>query len=86
MQLRIQITNFIQADGESLYEAWDHFKELQRMCPHYGLEKWVAVHTFYNGLNYNTYLNIDVATGGALMKKSINEALWLIEDMTLNHH
>lgn len=41
---------------------------------------------FYNGLNYNTCLIVDVATRVALMKKSIDEALGLTEDMAFNHH
>jgi len=27
-KLRIEITSFIQRDGESLYEAWERFKDL----------------------------------------------------------
>lgn len=56
------------------------------MFPHHGLKKWVIVHTFYNGLNYSTSLTIDTTVRGALMKKSIEDALSLIEDITLNYH
>lgn len=85
-QLRNQITNLTQKDGESLYEAWERFKELLRMCPHHGLEKWLIVHTFYNGLSYNTRMTVDAATGGGLMNKGIEEAYSLIEDMAQNHY
>jgi len=51
-KLRDQITRFNQKDGESLYDAWERFKEMLRLCPHHGLEKWLIVHTFYNGLSY----------------------------------
>ncbi|XP_038973113.1 uncharacterized protein LOC120105094 [Phoenix dactylifera] len=34
-KLRNDITSFAQFDGESLYEAWERFKDLQRKCPHH---------------------------------------------------
>ena len=37
VQLRNQITRFTQRDGESLYDAWERFKEMLRLCPHHGL-------------------------------------------------
>ena len=85
-QLRNQITSFVQKDGESLYEGWERFKDLIRSCPHHGLEKWLIVQTFYNGLNYNTRLTIDAAAGGALMNRGVDEAYTLIEEMALNHN
>ncbi|XP_039140472.1 uncharacterized protein LOC120277685 [Dioscorea cayenensis subsp. rotundata] len=84
-QLQNQITGFYQKDGESLYEAWDRFKELMRLCPHHGLEKWLVVQTFYSGLNYNSRISVDAASGGALMNKKVDDAYSLIEDMSLNH-
>ena len=56
------------------------------MCPHHGLEKWLLVQIFYNGLNYNTRISLDAAAGGALMNKSIDEAYDLFEDMAFNHY
>ena len=81
---RGDINNFIQMDGETLYEAWDRFKELIRKCPHHGIEKWMLVHNFYNGLLGTTRTMIDAASGGAFMKKSANEAYDLLEELALN--
>ena len=36
-KLRDQITRFNQKDGESLYDAWERFKEMLRLCHHHGL-------------------------------------------------
>jgi len=36
-KLRDQIIRFNQKDGESLYDAWERFKEMLRLCPHHGL-------------------------------------------------
>ena len=85
-KLRDQITRFNQKDGESLYDVWESFKEMLRLCPHHGLEKWLIVHTFYNGLSYTTKMTIDAAAGGALMNKNYTEAYALIEDMAQNHY
>lgn len=85
VQLRNQISSFMQKDGESLYEAWERFKELLRMCPHHGLEKWLRVQTFYNGLSPNTKLIVDAAAGGCLTMKTPDESYQLIEDMAQNH-
>jgi len=38
-QLRAKLYQFTQKDGESLYDAWERFKEMLRLCPHHGLEK-----------------------------------------------
>jgi len=57
-----------------------------RLCPHNGLEKWLIVHTFYNGLSYTTKMTIDAAAGGSLMNKNYTEAYALIEDMAQNHY
>ena len=81
---RGDINNFIQLDGETLYEAWDRFKELIRKCLHHGIEKWMLVHNFYNGLLGTTRTMIDAASGGAFMKRSANEAYDLLEELALN--
>jgi len=48
--LRNQITSFAQKEDEALYEACERFKNLLRMCLHHGLQKWMVVSTFYNGV------------------------------------
>jgi len=69
-KLRDQITRFTQKYRESLCDAWERFKKMLRLCPHHGLEKWLIVHTFYNGLSYTTKMTVNAAAGGALMNKN----------------
>ena len=57
-----------------------------RLCPHHGLEEWLIIHTFYNGLLYNTRLTIDIAAGGALMDKPYHDGYQLIKSMAQNHY
>ncbi|XP_062103987.1 uncharacterized protein LOC133815123 [Humulus lupulus] len=84
-KLRGEINNFYQLDNESLYEAWERFKDLIRKCPHHGIERWMLVHNFYNGLCGTTRTLIDAAAGGAFMRKSANEAYDLLEEMANNN-
>ncbi|XP_062103817.1 uncharacterized protein LOC133814930 [Humulus lupulus] len=64
----------------------DRAKKLQRKYPHHGIEKWLLVHTFYNGLGGNTRTIIDAASGGAFMRKSANKAYELLEEMAMNNY
>jgi len=85
-QLRAMLYRFTQKDGESLYDAWERIKEMLKLFPYHGIEKWLIVHTFYNGLSYTTKMTVDAAVGGALMNKNYTEAHALIEDMAQNHY
>lgn len=59
---------------------------MMRLCPHHDLEKWLIIHTLYNGFLYNTRMTIDAAAEGALIDKLINETYQLIENMSHNHY
>lgn len=79
--LRSQINRFKQKDRDSLFEAWERYKDMMRLCPHHGLKQWLIIHTFYNGLMYNTKLTLDAAANDALMDKPYQDAYQLIENM-----
>jgi len=80
--LRNQISSFAQWDNESLYEAWERFKDLLRLCPHYCLQKWMVIQTFNNGVTQPVRSMIDVAAGGTLISKTEGEGYNLIEEIT----
>ena len=42
------------------------------------------MHTFYNGLGNSTRTIIDASEGGALMKKTIDQAYEILEDTATN--
>ena len=83
-QLVQEINNFGQLEGENLAEAWDRFHELLQKCPHHRLTRWMQVHTFYNGLRNATRTMIDASAGGALMKKTTDQAYEILEDAATN--
>ncbi|XP_062099647.1 uncharacterized protein LOC133805475 [Humulus lupulus] len=84
-KLRGEINNFYQLDNESLCEAWERFNDLIRKCPHHGIERWMLVHNFYNGLCGTTRTLIDAVASRAFMRKSANEAYDLLEEMDINN-
>jgi len=84
--LRNQVTSFSQREDETLYKAWERFKDLLRLCPHHGLQKWMVVQTFYNGVTQLVRSMIDAAAGGTLMSKKEEEVYNLIEEMALNNY
>ncbi|CAM8988458.1 unnamed protein product [Rhodiola kirilowii] len=82
---RNQITNFSQLDGENLYEAWERYKEYQRICPHHNLDDLQVFHTFYHGVDSNSRLALDTASGGAIMELEPHEGYAVIEKITKNY-
>ena len=40
-KLRSEITAFAQQEGETLYDAWERFKDLLRKCPQHSLPDWL---------------------------------------------
>ena len=85
-KMRNDITSFMQMDMETLYEAWEHFKELLRRCPHHQLPVWLQVQTFYNGLSPTNRSMIDAAAGGTINQKMEEEAFDLIDEMASNSY
>ena len=83
-QLVQEINTFRRLEGENLAEAWERFHELLRRCPHHRLTKWIQVRTFYNCLSEATRTVIDASTGGALMKKTMDQVYEILEDTTTN--
>ncbi|GJS03514.1 DNA-directed DNA polymerase [Tanacetum coccineum] len=71
-------TNLLQL--ETFSEAWEHFKELLRACPHHGFTELTQVNTFYNSLNENEQDSLNAAAGGNLLSKTTREALNIIEN------
>src|SRR3954469_25630496 len=85
MQLRSNITNFIQKDREPLALAWERMKEAIMNCPSHGMEEWLILHLFYNVLNPMSKSILDTAAGGTIMGKQVSVAKKLLNDMQNNH-
>nr|GEX70816.1 hypothetical protein [Tanacetum cinerariifolium] len=77
--LQNKIINFLQKPNETFNEAWEHFKDLLRQCPHHGFLELHQLDTFYNALNPNDQGALDSAAGGNFLDKIPRECLSIIE-------
>nr|GFA09097.1 reverse transcriptase domain-containing protein [Tanacetum cinerariifolium] len=77
--LRNEITRFQQRFDESFYEAWDHFNDLLRACPHHGFFELHQLDTFYNALNVNDLDSLNSVASGNFLDKMPRECLKIIK-------
>ncbi|GJZ65409.1 reverse transcriptase domain-containing protein [Tanacetum coccineum] len=74
-----EINNFQQEPDETLYQAWEHFKELLMKCPQHYLTEMQEVILFYNGLDVPTRQILD--SRGAVPTKTAADAKKAIQEM-----
>ncbi|KAA3470406.1 oligopeptide transporter 4-like [Gossypium australe] len=65
IQLRRGIANFKQIKGENLYKA---------KCPYHGIQEWLQLQIFYNGLDGSLRAGLDGASSGAFMNNTYERA------------
>nr|GEV86847.1 hypothetical protein [Tanacetum cinerariifolium] len=69
----------MQKPNETFNEAWEHFKDLLRQCPHHGFSELHQLDTIYNALNPNDQYALDSAARGNFLDKIPRECLSIIE-------
>nr|GFA51239.1 hypothetical protein [Tanacetum cinerariifolium] len=74
-----KINNFQQESDETLYQAWEHFKELLMKCPKHYLTEMQEVILFYNGLDVPTRQILD--SRGAVLIKTAADPKKTIQEM-----
>ncbi|GJU87848.1 reverse transcriptase domain-containing protein [Tanacetum coccineum] len=74
-----EINNFQQEPDETLYQAWERFKELLMKCPQHYLTEMQEVILFYNGLDVPTRQILD--SRGAVPTKTAADAKTAIQEM-----
>src|SRR6185437_9606986 len=60
------------------------FRKYILTCPHHGMDNWLILQNFYNGLTQSSRDHVDAATGGAFFSLTIKRATSLIEKMVSN--
>ncbi|GKD11998.1 hypothetical protein Tco_1196405, partial [Tanacetum coccineum] len=73
------INNFHQEPDETLYQAWERFKELLMKCSQHYLTEMQEVILFYNGLDVPTRQILD--SRGAVPTKTVADAKTVIQEM-----
>src|SRR6185312_1292859 len=61
---RGRISNFQHASNESIPEAWERLQEYILACRHHGIDNWLILQNFYNGLTQSSGDHVDAAPGG----------------------
>ena len=79
-----KISSFQQTGMESIPEAWERLQEYILAYPHHGMDKWLVLQSFYNGLTTTSRANIDAATRGAFLNLTIAKSKALVEKMVSN--
>ena len=79
-----KISSFQQTGMESILEAWERLQEYILACPHHGMDEWLVLQSFYNGLTPISRAHIDAAAGGAFLDLTISKANALVEKMVSN--
>ncbi|GJT63361.1 hypothetical protein Tco_1006894, partial [Tanacetum coccineum] len=74
-----EINNFQQEPDETLYQAWERFKELLMKCPQHYLTEMQEVSLFYNGLDVPTRQILD--SRGVVPTKTAADAKTAIQEM-----
>ncbi|GJZ22525.1 hypothetical protein Tco_0559564 [Tanacetum coccineum] len=74
-----EINNFHQEPNETLYQAWERFKELLMKCPQHYLTEMQEVILFYNGLDVPTRHILD--SRGVVLTKTVANAKTSIQEM-----
>nr|GEX15643.1 reverse transcriptase domain-containing protein [Tanacetum cinerariifolium] len=80
MNLKNDIMNFKQRFDETFSEAWDHFKDLLRKCPHHDFSEFHQIDTFYNALTQSDQDSLNAAAGGNLLNRTPRDALTIIKN------
>ena len=71
--LRNRISSFEQLQDETVPEAWERLQECIAACPHHGMEEWLIIQNFFQGLNQRSQDHMDAAAGGAFETDRVSE-------------
>ncbi|XP_019228350.1 PREDICTED: uncharacterized protein LOC109209520 [Nicotiana attenuata] len=77
-----EIHNFCQKETETVFEAWERFKEIVRKCQHSRIELWMQLQDFWDGLTPASCRTLSNAAGGSLMKKTPQEIVTILDELS----
>ena len=79
---RGEIIVFKQGEEESLYNVWERFKRLLKICPMHGIDLTTQMDIFYHAMNYASNGIIDASCCGSFKIRNAEEVRQLIEDLS----
>ena len=69
---------------ETIPEAWERLQDYIQACLHHGIENWLVLQNFYDGLTPMSRGHIDAVAGGAFLSLTIDGATALMEKIMSN--
>ncbi|XP_070044857.1 uncharacterized protein [Nicotiana tomentosiformis] len=69
-------------ETETVFEAWERFKEIVRKCQHSGIELWMQLQNFWDGLTPASHRTLSNAGGGPLIKKTPEEIVTILDELS----
>ena len=69
---------------ESILEAWERLQKYILAYPHHGMDDWLVLQSFYNGLTTTSRANINATTEGAFLDLTIAKSKALVKKMVSN--
>ncbi|XP_048605792.1 uncharacterized protein LOC125583203 [Brassica napus] len=79
--LRNQISGFQQRGLEGFLDAWERFRSYLSQCPHHGFNNESLLSTFYRGVLPKFKSQLDTASNGNFLGRTVEDALELLENM-----
>ena len=64
-----------------VYNAWERFKRLLKICPMHGIDLTTQMDIFYHAMNYASNGIIDASGRRAFKRRNAEEKRQLIEDL-----
>uniref|UniRef100_A0A2N9F0M6 Retrotransposon gag domain-containing protein n=1 Tax=Fagus sylvatica TaxID=28930 RepID=A0A2N9F0M6_FAGSY len=83
-QVKRKISSLIQGNDETLFTAWERFKDMYNFCPTHGYDTWRLVSYFYEGLQPRDRQFIQLSCGGGFLQKELEDAMDYLDEIAEN--
>ncbi|XP_050254844.1 uncharacterized protein LOC126700677 [Quercus robur] len=83
-QVKRRIASFVQGENETLYQAWERYKDLFNFCPTHGYEDWRLVSYFYEGLTPRDRQVVQLSCEGDFLQKEPEDAMDYLDEIAEN--
>ena len=73
--LKRHIYSLIAHENEQFYQCWERYLETIGACPHEGVDTWLLVNHFYDGMSLTMKQLLETMCGGDFLSKHPKEAM-----------
>jgi hypothetical protein len=83
-QVKRKLSSFIQGNDETLFTAWERFKDMYNFFPTHRYDTWRLVSYFYKGLQPGDRQFIQLSCGGGFLQKEPEDAIDYLDEIAEN--